>query len=325
MKVTHIFRSHLATMIVGASLVAVGLSSVGCKDKAAPAKQSTVAVGSNDVATATTPAAPVEMAPAKGSAAGLESALAAWNKGSPDTVGLSVKALVDWSKQDGALPPLPAKPIDAVSARFAYFKMASALVATRVEDPSVVEATLYLAQRMRQEGATLQEVTLGGQLADQVTSLAKVPPAFAAKYAPVDAEFIRAFAVEGKHLQDLTAWMQTEDGKQTAAAAAASGSGSAAIMVPTTAQMQEAVGLFAAINDKPPADKAGFLTHLKAKVEPSTKSSNKITSDTAKVLPSHADRLFGYVTGYQAWLRGDLAPASGAIPTPGVAAPVAGH
>jgi hypothetical protein len=324
MKVTHIFRSHLATMIVGASLVAVGLSSLGCKDKAAPAKQSTVAAGSNDVAT--TPASPVEMAPAKGSAAGLEAALAAWNKGSPDTVGLSVKALVDWSQQGGALPPLPVKPIDAVSARFAYFKMASALVATRVEDPSVVEATLYLAQRMRQEGATLQEVTLGGQLADQVTSLAKIAPAFAAKYAPVDAEFIHAFAVEGKHLQDLTAWMQTEDGKQTAAAAAASGSGSAAIMVPTTEQMQEAVGLFAAINDKPPADKASFLIHLKAKVEPSTKSSNKITADTAKVLPSHADRLFGYVTGYQAWLRGDLAvPASGAIPTPGVAAPVAGH
>jgi hypothetical protein len=305
----------------------LSLSTAACKAKTKPAAKSAptnVAPGSGASATLNAPTAPVAIAPpdlsaATGPSTDLEAALAAWNKGSPDTVGLAVKGLVDWSKARGAMPALPPRPIDAQPARYALFKMARTLIETRSEDPALVEATLYLAQRMRREAATMMEATFGGQLADAVISLNKVPPAFAAKYAPTDDEVLQAFAAEASQVARVNAWQKTDDGQKTMAAAKAeaakAGSNAGGPTLPTDADQLAAIGFFAAITKNMPTDKAGFLVHLKSQCDIASKSSSKLLVDVSRILPQHAERMFGYVTGYQTWLRGELGAAPATVPT----------
>ncbi len=308
----------------------LGLTTAACKGKTKPAtKSATTTVvpseGSGVSATLKAPAtppaviAPPDLSAPSGLSTELDAALAAWNKGSPDTVGLAVKGLVDWSKARGAMPALPPRPIDAQPARYALFKMARTLIETRSEDPALVEATLYLAQRMRREATTMMEATFGGQLADAVISLNKVPPAFAAKYAPTDDEVLQAFAAEASQVARVNAWQKTDDGQKTMAAAkaeaAAAGSNATGPTLPTDADQLAAIEFFAAVTKNMPPDKTGFLVHLKSQCDLAGKSSSKLLVDVSRILPQHAERMFGYVSGYQAWLRGELAPAGVPAPT----------
>lgn len=296
-----------------------------CKAKPTANGQAAPAIGSGSSATLKAPAVPPvvitppDVSAPTGPSTELNAALAAWSKGSPDTVGLAVKGLVDWSKARGAMPALPPRPIDAQPARYALFKMARTLIETRSEDPALVEATLYLAQRMRREAATMMEATFGGQLADAVISLNKVPPAFATKYAPTDDEVLQAFAAEANQVARVNAWQKTDDGQKTMAAAKAeaakAGSNATGPTLPTDADQLAAIEFFAAITKNMPTDKAGFLVHLKSQCELASKSSSKLLVDVSRILPQHAERMFGYVSGYQAWLRGELGAAPAPVPT----------
>ncbi len=312
----------------------LSLGTAACKAKPKPAAKNAptnlAPVGSGTSATLNAPIAPPvaivppDLSAATGPSTELDAALAAWNKGSPDTVGLAVKGVVDWSKARGTMPALPARPIDAQPARYALFKMARTLIETRSEDPALVEATLYLAQRMRREAATMMEATFGGQLADAVISLNKVPPAFAAKYAPTDDEVLQAFAAEASQVARVNAWQKTDDGQKTMAAAKAeaanaakAGSNAGGPTLPTDADQLAAIEFFAAVTKNMPMDKAGFLVHLKAQCDIASKSSSKLLVDVSRILPQHAERMFGYVSGYQAWLRGELGKSTApTIPTP---------
>lgn len=336
--------TKIAAFLLGVA-TATSFASAGCKNNSKPAAKAppppAVMTGSAQAGSGSAEAPkppPIAITPPNltapaGPSKDLEDALAAWVKGTPDTVGLAVKGLVDWSKARGALPPLPARPIDAQPSRYQLFKMARTLIETRGQDQALVEATLYLAQRMRREASTMMEATFGGQLADAVISLNKVPPPFAPQYAPTDDEVVQAFAAEGKQVARVYAWQQTDDGKKTMleakaeAAKAGSNSAGAGPTLPTEADQKAAIDFFAGVTKDMPTSKSGFLEHLKKQCDAASASPSKLLVDVARILPQHSERMFGYVSGYQAWMRGELMPAAGTPAAP--AAPTtpmpAGH
>lgn len=322
-----------------AALVCSSLSS--CKEKKAapnavtPAGSNTPVAGKLDAnpPTSTVKSAPITITPPDtsaptGPATELQAALAAWEKG-PQNAGEAVKNLIAWANARGALPAPPARPIDAVPARFALWKMSSALLESRAENLELVEATLYLGQRLRREGSSLMDVTLGGQLAERVAGAVAQPPAFAPKYAPADDEVFRAYQVEAEHAKRTTDWLLTAEGqaeiaKQKAEAAA----GKQAMTMPAAEDLTAATAFFTSLTANMPKEKAAFVAHLTKVAEGAKASPSKMLQDMARVFPSHAERLFGYVTSYQAWMRGELIPtktdggaAGGTTTAPSGAAP----
>jgi len=328
--------TKIAAFLLGIS-TATSFASAGCKNNSKPAAKApppVVMTGSAQVGSGSAGVpkpAPIVITPPNltapaGPSKDLEDALAAWVKGTPDTVGLAVKGLVDWSKARGALPPLPPRPIDAQPSRYQLFKMARTLIETRADDQALVEATLYLAQRMRREASTMMEATFGGQLADAVISLHKVPPAFAPQYAPTDDEVVQAFAAEGKQVARVYAWQQTDDGKKAMAeakaeAAKAGSNAGAGPTLPTDADQKAAIDFFAGVTKDMPTSKPAFLEHVKKQCEAVSASPSKLLVDVARILPQHTERMFGYVSGYQAWMRGELMPAAGAPAEPAAPTP----
>jgi hypothetical protein len=126
---------------------------------------------------------------------------------------------------------------------------------------------------------------------------------------------MQAFVAEAKQMQRIYSWQQTDDGKRNMAdaAAAATKAGSAASTVPNAADMQAAIDFFVAVQRNMPKDRAGFSAHLKKQCETASQSQSKLLANVARILPQHTEVMFGYVSGYRAWLRGEASATSPSI------------
>lgn len=273
----------------------LGLTTAACKGKTKPAtKSATTTVvpseGSGVSATLKAPAtppaviAPPDLSAPSGLSTELDAALAAWNKGSPDTVGLAVKGLVDWSKARGAMPALPPRPIDAQPARYALFKMARTLIETRSEDPAL-GSKLRCTRRSACDASDHHDGSYVWRPARRRGDLAQQSrPHSQRNTHPPTTKCCKL------SLLKRAKWRASMPGKKpmmvktmaaAKAEAAAAGSNATGPTLPTDADQLAAIEFFAAVTKNMPPDKTGFLVHLKSQCDLAGKSSSKLLVDVS--------------------------------------------
>ena len=132
-------------------------------------------------------------------------------------------ALEAWARAGGRWLRVPAlRPISVMDDTVAYAGTATELVTANPGDDAFVEASLYLAQRMRRDGNDLLTAVSSIAIVRGVMRARPHAPAFAARYAPTDEEAIRAFEAEAMAVSRMVAWSTSPDdaGRVRAAAAA---------------------------------------------------------------------------------------------------------
>jgi hypothetical protein len=172
---------------------------------------------------------------------------------------------IAWRKANGGLPWRTGRALDD-QRPFRTMKLGIALVERR----SDVATTLYLAQRMRSEGAAMIDIAIGFDLAKKVVD-AKLP--VIPELAPTEAEVRRAPATEGMFFVANV----KDDG----------------VTLPALRAHYQRLAL-----DAPP-DREGFAKHIEVANEIAKK--NPITEIVAVTqMPTLAREWFGVIDAYQA-------------------------
>jgi hypothetical protein len=200
-------------------------------------------------------------------------------------------ALIAWARAGGRWFRLPqVRPIGAGGSDddvIAYAMITTELVKAHPDDDTLVEAGLYLAQRMRREGNDI--LTAIGAIALQRGIIAARPqaPSFAARYAPSDQEAIRAFEAEAMAVSRTVAFGRDGNGVRTET------------MVDSTDLAQ-----WAWLADAP-TERDAFVRAIKAR-------GSSHPDEVATSFPMYTDKLFGAVDDYRAWLEraGQADPAA---------------
>jgi hypothetical protein len=199
--------------------------------------------------------------------------------------------LVAWMDAGGGLAPIPhVRPVDDNDRTMALGMLALEALPAGADDHTV-EAGLYLAQHMRRDGDSMLSAMLAIAITRKVAQLRPHAPAFAAKYAPSDAEVVRAFDAEALWVARTAAWALTADASRVGAATGATYQELAKLRADDP--LHEWGWLAAA-----PGDRAGFLAALDAH------AAAVGPDDAARELPKYAAKLFGEVDAYQQWLAG---------------------
>lgn len=122
----------------------------------------------------------------------------------------AVDALVSWSEAKGGLPSRTCADMKEGGRRgLAAVTLAELALAAAPADgrPARAEAVLYLAHRFRDEGVNLLDITIGGEIADQVIKWATenkvAPTARFAELAPGPELLPRALAAEAQCMVEL--------------------------------------------------------------------------------------------------------------------------
>jgi hypothetical protein len=146
----------------------------------------------------------------------------------------------------------------------------SQAIAAFPDDDRLFEAGLYAAQQLRRDGFGVLAAMLSSAITERLTTQRPLAPAFAAKYAPTDAEVFRLFATEAVFALRMGS---EQDWPEEAKALA-----------------------FARTFASAPTDRTAFVAFLEAGTtalgEPTTK----------KMWLDHASRQFESVDSYNAWL-----------------------
>ncbi|HTR49405.1 MAG TPA: hypothetical protein VMJ10_01780 [Kofleriaceae bacterium] len=107
-----------------------------------------------------------------------------------------VAALETWAEHGGRIV-VPTAPTDTfVQGRELAFAVAARIAKDKPDDDRALEAALYAAQRLRRDNPTLLRAMLSTGITIEAIRHRAHPPAFAARYAPTDAEVVQALAGE---------------------------------------------------------------------------------------------------------------------------------
>nr|HEX4312883.1 hypothetical protein [Kofleriaceae bacterium] len=160
-----------------------------------------------------------------------------------------------------------------------------------VPDDRTFEAALYLAQRMRRDGDSMLYAMLAVAIERKVMQLHRQPPAFAATYAPTDAEVVRAFDAEAMWVARTAAWAQTDDASRVTDLGGTA-SYKDLLKLRDSDPLTEWSWLASA-----PSDRGGFEATLAARAAAAPQG------DPARELPDYAKKLYETVDAYQQWLK----------------------
>jgi hypothetical protein len=152
------------------------------------------------------------------------------------------------------------------------------LVKARPADERLFEAALYAAWKLRRDGTGLMAAMMARALTTKLVALREVPPPFAARYAPTDEEVFRLFASEAMFVRGALFELEEREAE-------------AAVDLAMWRDFANA-----------PTERAAFLAFIDHAVH------EHPSSRVAPSLRKYAERMFGAVDAYQAWL-GRLPPA----------------
>lgn len=193
------------------------------------------------------------------------------------TIDQAAAALVAWMDAGGSVPA----PTTVRASSSAAFELNAPrileLVRAKPEDDRLFEAALYAAWKLRSDGTGSLAAMLSRVLTKRLAELRPVPPAFAAKYAPTDAEVFRLFASEAMFMYRAT----LEHGEQT-------GSDERAVVEADLAMSRELASA--------PTERTAFLAFLfRLRIAHPTSA---VADLNLKLAPG----MFAAVDDYQKWL-----------------------
>ncbi len=191
-------------------------------------------------------------------------------------------ALETWAAAGGRIARVPPRrAFGAGDLPVAIGKLGLDAAAAAATDDRALQAALYTAQRLRRDGDDLVSATVAVAIIRKVIQVRPHAPAFAASFAPTDAEVVRGFAAEAMAVTRLRAWAETPDAARVPARDGKSYRDFAAGGDPLAAWTWLATA---------PEDRAGFTAAIAKH------------ADADPALARYAQILFDDVDAYRRWM-----------------------
>jgi len=239
----------------------------------------------------------------QGDPAHLLAAVSAHLAGGADAEARALVELNAWARAGGGLPP-PADELLAVVPRgLEWYLLGEDLLTADALRDQVGDPLLYLAYRMREEGPTLFEVTLGQALALEVVhALGAATPPSASTLAPTDDEVVRALAADA--VVSVRLGVRAVAGPKTAE------TGELDVELPELAASDAAAlrSFHVAVLGTVPGDggRAAWLARIREVANGHSRDRSAVVRHVVATLPSVAEKMFRTVDEY----RDALAAAS---------------
>jgi hypothetical protein len=195
------------------------------------------------------------------------------------TIDERAAALVAWMDAGGSVPAATTMAAIGLPVFELHTTQIVELVKARPDDERLFEAALYTASKLRRDGTGLMAAMMARALTSKLVALRAVPPTFATRYAPTDDEVFRLFASEAMFVRG--ALLEVEEREAEAAV--------------ELAMWRDFANA--------PTERAAFLAFIDHTVH------EHPSSRVAPSLRKYAERMFGAVDAYQAWLGRQSPPA----------------
>jgi hypothetical protein len=194
-----------------------------------------------------------------------------------DVPEMALEDAIAWRKANGGIPWRGGRAMDDRRPLRA-FRLGTALLERRGDDPEAVVTVLYLAQRLRAEAPALIDVVIGFTLAGKAAQ--KPWQAAYAPFAPTEAEVLRAIPAEAVFFDAMLKDMPNDE--QT---------------IGKAVRRAYATMLVGA-----PRERAAYVKHVEAETAKAAKS-EVLSIVISPRLPVLTTEMFDAVETYQKWSR----------------------